>query len=140
MKDNVVLLTEYLPDDTARVLLRSADVIVLPYRDTGESSSATLRFVLPLGRAVVVTDEPIFADSRDAVLVVDPEDPLGIESAVRRVLMDTELQRRLAALAARRAHGVRWDRAVAEHREIYTAARRSGRARRIRQWSSATLT
>jgi glycosyltransferase involved in cell wall biosynthesis len=140
MKDNVVLLTEYLPDDTARVLLRSADVIVLPYRDTGESSSATLRFVLPLGRAVVVTDEPIFADSRDAVLVVDPEDPLGIESAVRRVLMDTELQRRLAALAARRAHGVRWDRVVAEHREIYTAARRSGRARRIRQWSSATLT
>ena len=140
MKDNVVLLTEYLPDDTARVLLRCTDVIVLPYRDTGESSSATLRFVLPLGRAVVVTDEPIFADSRDAVLVVDPEDPLGIESAVRRVLMDTELQRRLAALAARRAHGVRWDRVVAEHREIYTAARRSGRARRIRQWSSATLT
>jgi glycosyltransferase involved in cell wall biosynthesis len=140
MSDNVVLLTEYLPDDTARALLRCTDVIVLPYRNTGESSSATLRFVLPLGRAVVVTDEPIFADSRDAVLVVDPEDPLGIESAMRRVLMDTDLQRRLAALAARRAHSVRWDRVVAEHREIYTAARRSGRARRIRQWSAATLT
>jgi glycosyltransferase involved in cell wall biosynthesis len=140
MQDNVLLLTEYLPDETARVLLRGADVIVLPYRNTGESSSATLRFILPLERAVVVTDEPIFSDSRDAVLVVDPEDPLGIESAVRRVLMDADLQRRLATLSAGRAHSVRWDRVVAEHREIYMAAKRGGRVRRSRQRSGATVT
>ena len=96
MQDNVVLITEYLPDETARMLLRAADAIVLPYRNTGESSSATLRFVLPLGRAVVVTDEPIFADSRDVLLTVDGGDPLAMSAALRRVLVDGELRDDLA--------------------------------------------
>jgi glycosyltransferase involved in cell wall biosynthesis len=132
MDDNVLLITDYLSDETARGLLRAADAIVLPYRETGESSSATLRFILPLGRAVVVTDEPIFADSRDALFVVDPADPMGIESAVRRVLVDTELQQDLADRAAARAHRFRWRRVVADHRDIYMAAKRSGRVRRAR--------
>lgn len=137
MEDNVLLITEYLPDDVARLFLRGADVIVLPYRNTGESSSATLRFILPLGRAVVVTDEPIFNDSRDSVCVVDPADPQGIEHAIRRVLTDPDLQRELASRATIRAHGVRWDRVVADHREIYTGAIRAGRVRRARLRSSA---
>jgi glycosyltransferase involved in cell wall biosynthesis len=132
LDDNVILITDYLSDEAARGLLRAADVIVLPYRETGESSSAALRFILPLGRAVVVTDEPIFADSRDALLMVDPSDPLGIESAVRRVLIDTDLQDRLAAQSATYAHRVRWGRVVADHREIYLAAVRAGRERRAR--------
>ena len=74
-------------------------MIVLPYQETGESSSAALRFILPLGRPVVVTDAPIFTDSRDALLVVDG-DPTSIEDGVRRVLMDTDLQRDLANRSA----------------------------------------
>ena len=136
MQGNVILITNYLSDETARGLLRAADVIVLPYRETGESSSATLRFILPLGRAVVVTDEPIFADSRDALFMVNPTDPMGIESAVRRVLVDTELQQDLADRAATRAHRFRWRRVVADHRDIYIRAKRAGRARRARQRSS----
>ncbi len=90
MEDSVLLVTEYLTDEVARTLLRGADVIVLPYQETGESSSAALRFILPLGRPVVVTDAPIFSDSRDALLVVDG-DATSIEDGVRRVLMDTDL-------------------------------------------------
>jgi len=134
MEENVLLLTDYLPDEVARGLLRGVDAVVLPYRETGESSSATLRFILPLGRPVIVTDEPIFADSRDALLVVDPDDPLGIESALRRVLSDPEMAADLAGRAAAQAHRYRWQRVVADHREVYTAAQRAGRARRARQW------
>ena len=132
MEDNVVLITEYLPDESARMLLRAADAIVLPYRNTGESSSATLRFVLPIGRAVIVTDEPIFADSRDSLLTADGGDPLAMAAAIRRVLVDGELREDLASRAAARAHGLRWSRAVADHREIYAAAKRAGRQRRTR--------
>ena len=85
---------------------------------------------------MVVTDEPIFADSRDALLVVDPADPVGIESAVRRVLVDTELQQDLADRAAARAHRFRWRRVVADHRDIYMTAKRAGQGRRARQRSS----
>ena len=130
MEDTVLLVTEYLSDDVARTLLRGTDAIVLPYQETGESSSAALRFILPLGRPVVVTDAPIFTDSRDALLVVDG-DPLSIEDGVRRVLMDTDLQRDLAHRSAMEARRFRWPRVVADHREIYTAAKRAGRARRL---------
>ncbi len=131
MEDNVVLITEYLPDENARMLLRATDAIVLPYRNTGESSSATLRFVLPLGRAVIVTDEPIFADSRDALLTVDGEDPLAMTEALRRVLLDGGLRDELAARAAALGQSLRWSRAVADHREIYAAAKRAGMERRM---------
>ena len=77
LENNVLLITDYLADDAARVLLRSADVIVLPYHDTGESSSAALRFILPLGRAVVVSDQPLFADASDAVLTMESNDVRG---------------------------------------------------------------
>jgi glycosyltransferase involved in cell wall biosynthesis len=129
MEDSVLLITEYLPDDIARTLLRGADVIVLPYQETGESSSAALRFILPLGRPVVVTDSPIFNDSRDALLVV-PGDAAGLEDGVRRVLMDTELRQELARRSAAAARRFRWPRVIADHQEIYTAARRAGRRRR----------
>jgi glycosyltransferase involved in cell wall biosynthesis len=132
MEDNVLLLTDYLSDDAARVLLRGSDVIVLPYRDTGESSSAALRFVLPLGRAIAVTDQPLFHDAREAVLVMESNDVDGIARAVGRVLDDESLRNELAARAEQRSLAFRWERVVAEHRRIYAEARRAVRARLAR--------
>lgn len=132
MDDNVLLLTDYLSDDAARVLLRGADVIVLPYRDTGESSSAALRFVLPLGRPIAVTDQPLFDDARGAVLVMDGEDAEGMAASVARVLDDDGVRADLAARAEQRSLAFRWERVVAEHRRIYAEARRAARARAAR--------
>jgi len=129
LEDNVILVSDYLPDDTARAILRSADAIVLPYRETAESSSAALRFVLPIERPIVATDLAIFADAGDSLLTVDPSDPTGIEDAVRRVLVDAELQADLAGRAARAARRFRWQRVAADHREIYAAARGAHRRR-----------
>ena len=128
--DNVVLMSEYLPDETARIILRAADVIALPYGETEESSSAALRFLLPLERPLVITDRPVFADCREWTLAVDPDDPQGIDDALRRVLVDPELRDALAARAGDGARRFRWSRVIADHREIYVAARRSGRERR----------
>jgi glycosyltransferase involved in cell wall biosynthesis len=130
LADNVVLMSEYLPDETVRIVLRAADVIALPYGETEESSSAALRFLLPLERPLVITDRPVFADCREWTLAVDPEDPQGVDDALRRVLVDPELRDALAARAADGARRFRWSRVIADHREIYVAARRSGRERR----------
>jgi glycosyltransferase involved in cell wall biosynthesis len=131
LTDNVVLISEYLPDETLRVILRAADVIALPYGETEESSSAALRFLLPLERPLVITDRPVFADSREWTLAVDPDDPQGIEDALRRVLVDPELRDALAARAGDGARRFRWSRIIADHREIYVAARRSSLERRM---------
>jgi glycosyltransferase involved in cell wall biosynthesis len=133
LEDNVMLLTEYLPDETARMLLMASDVIVLPYRDTGESSSAALRFVLPLGRPVVVTDQRLFDDAADSLLVVKSNDVAGIADGVRRVLSDPELGRDLAERSEQRSNRFRWERVVADHRRIYVEARRSAGQRLARR-------
>jgi len=65
------------PDETARVILRGTDLIALPYRSTGRIDQRRLRFVLPLERPVIVTDEPIFADARESLMVVDASSRAG---------------------------------------------------------------
>ena len=59
----MLLISEFLPDRTAAAILRGVDAIVLPYRQTEESSSAALRFVLPIERPIIATDLPIFDDA-----------------------------------------------------------------------------
>jgi glycosyltransferase involved in cell wall biosynthesis len=125
LAQNVVLVTDYLPEETSRSILRSADAIVLAYKETEESSSAAIRFVLPLERPVIATDLAIFADCREALLTVDPEDPYALEDALRRVLGDDQLASDLAMRSRRAARRLRWSRIAAEHRQIYAAARRS---------------
>jgi glycosyltransferase involved in cell wall biosynthesis len=129
LQENVLLVTDYLADKTASAILRAADAIVLPYSHTEESSSAALRFVLPVGRPIIATDLPIFADCREALLVVDPDDPSALESAIRRVLSDPPLQEELSDGAATAARRFRWPRSAAHHREIYAAARSAFRRR-----------
>jgi glycosyltransferase involved in cell wall biosynthesis len=123
-----MLISEYLPEETSRVMLRGVDAIVLPYRDTGESSSAALRFLLPLERPIVVTDQPIFADCRDWVLAVDPTDPVLMHEALRRVLTDDRFKSDLASRARAGANKLRWSRIISDHREIYCASRHAHRA------------
>ena len=127
LADNVMLISDYLPDETSRVMLRGVDAIAPPYRDTGESSSAALRFLLPLERPVVVTDQPIFADCREWVLAVDPKEPESMQDALRRVLTDSVFEHDLASRAEAGARRFRWSRIVSDHREIYCASRRAHR-------------
>ncbi|MGP0029175.1 MAG: glycosyltransferase [Acidimicrobiales bacterium] len=125
LDDNVLLISEFLPDRTAAAILRGADAIVLPYRQTEESSSAALRFVLPIERPIIATDLPLFDDARESLLLVDPDDNPSLQDAVRQVLIDGDLRRDLALRSAMAARKFRWQRVAQDHRDIYTAARRA---------------
>ena len=63
----VELCTDYLSDEHTLARLSEADLIVYPYQQTGESSSAAVRMGLATGRLVVTTPLPIFDDVRDIV-------------------------------------------------------------------------
>ena len=123
LEANVTLTTEFLPEDVVQGALMAADVIVLPYHPTEESASAALRFVLPLGKPLVVTDLPIFADARDALLLVEPGDAAGLAAAIGEVLRNPQIQRELSHRTTAAARRFRWSLAAAQHREIYTSIR-----------------
>ena len=72
---SVLLLTDFLPELEAHTLLSAADLIVLPYKDSPEGASASLRFVIGLDCPVLTTSIPIFADATDVTVQVPEPNP-----------------------------------------------------------------
>ena len=103
----------------ARALMGAADVVVMPSRWEGLPLSALE--ALASGTPLVATDvrglRELVVDGRDALLV--PEDPDALAAALRRVLDDPELARRLGD-AGRQVEGAGSDeRLVAQYLELY---------------------
>jgi glycosyltransferase involved in cell wall biosynthesis len=96
----VRLVTDFLEQDDALAMLSAADVIALPYEATRESSSAALRFVLPLGRPIVTSNVPIFDDAGDAVLRVEtPIEPKDLTEVLEQLWLDEDLRAKVTQTA-----------------------------------------
>ncbi len=78
--------TGYLPDDESLALLSKADLIVYPYQETGESSSAAVRGGLTAEKPVAVTPLSIFDDVAPAVFTLPGCSPEQITLGVGQVL------------------------------------------------------
>lgn len=118
MGDHICLVTKYLPQAAAMVLLQASDAIVLPYVDTPEGTSAAAKFCAAAGRPMIVSSEPIFDDYRDTAVTLRSMDSRGIASSIRSLLPDADLRRELAAAAAAQADRLSWSRVSAEYVEI----------------------
>jgi O-antigen biosynthesis alpha-1,2-mannosyltransferase len=67
VEHDVIIFTEFLPDNESFKLLLDVDLIVYPYQETGESASGAARFGLATGKPVAVTPINIFEDLKGAV-------------------------------------------------------------------------
>lgn len=91
-----VALTGYVPDP--RPYLRAADVFVLPSLQEGSGSLALIE-ALQAGLAVVAADldgVPEDVTNGESALLVEPGRPDALTGALRTVLLDAPLRRRLA--------------------------------------------
>ena len=120
LDDSVRLVTEYLHPEVSRLLLATADVIALPYHETSESSSASLRFVLPIGRPVIATDIAIFADARDSLVLVGPPPRAdSLAAAILDLAVDVAQREKYAALAVLQARKSSLGRSTEQHTDLY---------------------
>lgn len=90
---------DFLPEEQSRQLLSRADLIVFPYQQTGESSSAAVRFGLAVDRPVLCTPLDIFSDVRDVVFTARGSDPRALAHSIEKLLKSPE---RMASLDDRR--------------------------------------
>ena len=67
LRDFVAIHSDFLPDEESLGLLRAADLLVFPYTQTAESSSAAVRFGLATGLPVACSPLEIFRDVHDVV-------------------------------------------------------------------------
>lgn len=100
----------YLDGPALRAVVRSADVVLLPYDSREQVTSGVLVEAVVAGRPVVATAFPhameLLADG--AGLVVPQRDPVALQSALRCVLADPARAAAMAASAAALAPGLHW--------------------------------
>lgn len=94
LSSKVRMINDYLEDGESLNLLSSADLVVFPYQNTSESSSAAVRMGLASGALVAVTPLNIFEDVRDFVYELpgtNSEDlALGISQLINPSMQDME--------------------------------------------------
>jgi glycosyltransferase involved in cell wall biosynthesis len=91
-------------------LVRSADVVVLPYDSTDQVTSGVLVDAVAAGRPVIATAFPHAIEllSGGAGLIVPHGDHLAIAYALRRVLTEPNLATNMARAARRLASDLAW--------------------------------
>jgi glycosyltransferase involved in cell wall biosynthesis len=108
LADRVTLITDYLPDAESLGYLRRADLIVYPYQQTGESSSAAVRMGLAARRPVAVTPLPIFDDVRDIVLTLPGIRVREMGDGLQALMADLQSDVPSESVRQTRARARRW--------------------------------
>ena len=113
-------------DDTYRdlasltELIRSADLVVLPYDSTDQVTSGVLVDAVAAGRPVVSTAFPHAVEllASGAGLVVPQGDSAALAAAIRAVLTDPDLAASMAAEARRLAPELSWTAVANQYDEV----------------------
>jgi len=90
ISDKVTFIWEYLTDEESILLLKCADLIVFPYQNTQESSSAAIRHGIASLRPVVCTPLSIFDDVSDIVHFLPGNTPEEMLTGLSELLDDEE--------------------------------------------------
>jgi glycosyltransferase involved in cell wall biosynthesis len=84
------LINDFLDTEEMLFLLSACDVLVFPYQRSEESASGAVRLGLAVGRPVLTTPLPVFADLADVVHQLSATDALAIAEGVLCVLDDDD--------------------------------------------------
>jgi glycosyltransferase involved in cell wall biosynthesis len=120
---NVRFVPRFIGDGEQAALFRRVDVIVLPYQRTERLDfSGVLAAALAFGKPIVLSDVGGFGEvaATGAGVLVPPDDPEALRTALQRVIADPEERRRLSEAAAAAAAGpYSWDAAARQTLALY---------------------
>lgn len=104
--------TGFVPDHNVSVYLKTADLMVMPYRDGVSLRRGTLMAVLAHGRPLITTipttPTPELTHGEN-VWLISPDEPEGLAKAIQTVLGDKTLQTKLSSGATAVADRFTWD-------------------------------
>ena len=88
LNKEIVLLSDYLSDEACLQKLSEADLILFPYQETGESSSAAVRYAIASGKPVAVTPLKIFSDVKDAIYVLSGTSHEEMAKSIEKIMIE----------------------------------------------------
>jgi glycosyltransferase involved in cell wall biosynthesis len=89
--DRVRMITDFLPDRESFAYLDAADLVVFPYQETAESSSAAARYGMATNRPVACSPLSIFDDLNEVNHRLSGTKPENIATSVIELLRDDAL-------------------------------------------------
>jgi polysaccharide biosynthesis protein PslF len=101
-------------------LIRSADIVLLPYDSTDQVTSGVLIEAVAAGKPVVATRFPHAREllAGGAGVVVPHRDPLSIAAALRSVITRGDVMATMASAAAATAPQLLWPAVAGQYREL----------------------
>ena len=123
MGDHVRFDDSYRDWESLRTLVRSADVVLLPYDSLDQGSSGVLVEALASGKPVVATRFPLAQEllSHGAGLVVPQGDVSAMAAALECILYEPGLRAQMGEVARREATVLLWPSIGAAYRELINA-------------------
>jgi len=121
--DMVDFDAHYFDVPTLQAIVRSADVVLLPYDSLDQVTSGVLTEAVVAGRPVISTPFPHAVEllSSGAGILVPRGDPAAIATALRTVLTDARVAASMAAEARRLAPASLWSAVAAEYAALATS-------------------
>ena len=86
LNDNVIMIPDFLNPQESIYLLQACDMLVMPYSNNLESASGAVRFCIAAKRPLVLTDQPIFKDVKEASILIKDDLPASIAKGIERLL------------------------------------------------------
>ena len=120
MHKHITLNTNYLSDEESLIELNKADLLLFVYQETGESSSAAVRYGLAAQKPIAVTPLDIFDDVKDAVFRLNGTSPHDIAAGIQELM--GQIKANAPQIEQKQEEAKRWR---TEHRYSHLAQRLS---------------
>ena len=118
LSKNVIFFKEYLEEEEIIELLRLSDMIVMPYKETKESSSAAIRFALSSQRPIITTNVPIFDEFRNEIFYIDKCSSKHIAKGIMYLKNNKELQDKLIMNSKEKVEAHGWANIANQYKKI----------------------
>lgn len=88
IEKSVTIISEFLDDEESIAYLKNADLVLYPYQETGESSSAALRMAISSEVSIMATPLAIFDDVKEFVSFASGTSPEELFKSLENFLYD----------------------------------------------------
>ena len=124
VKDRVILMKRFVPDEEIHLVFGASDVVVFPYFQKYFSASGSLHLAIGAFKIPVVSNIPKFEEVPQNIseeLTFEPKNPSDLARILVKVLKDENFRKAAVEKVKNYALETSWDEVAKKHLQIYRA-------------------
>jgi glycosyltransferase involved in cell wall biosynthesis len=118
LSDRVLISTEFLDQEAIIAELAESDLVVLPYTQSSESSSAAIRLPLSSQTPILCSDLHLFQEFADLVHFYPAQDSVALANRLLELSSDSNLLRRFEQKQREYVDALSWRKVTAQFQKV----------------------